>query len=463
MAEYQLLNQFFLPSFCLLKEHVFTNPGKIINAQIKRVLHNHFPELTAQLNTLADPRQRKEYQMNEICMSAISLFMLKQGSRNAFNLDRKDPVFCENYKKVFDLRLPQLDAVEDVFRQCSDDGLEEIKAKMVSDLVRGKKIERWKFNGHYIVAIDGTGVASYDEPHCENCLKKTSKNGVTTYFHNVLEAKLLTSSGLSISIATEWISNEGKGQFEKQDCERVAFNRLAQKIKKYYPRLPIIIVADGLYPWDGFFDTCQQNKWKYIVVLKDGSLKSLQEEIQLEKRITPHQTTHVIRAEKDKETTLEYHWLRDLPYKKHKVSFVECSELVKTISTKQESRQRFVHLTNFEVNGEMCDRISFAGRLRQKIENEGFNTQKNQGYALQHKYSRVSYPAMKMYYQCLQIAHMINQLVEASLEIRTLKNKILKCTIRYLWKRLLSYWLENEINLEELNQSVAKPFQIRLA
>jgi hypothetical protein len=447
----------------LLKEHVCRNPGKIINTQIKRVLHKYTPDLTTQLNNLADPRRGKQYQMGEICMAAISLFMLKQGSRNAFNLDRKDTVFRQNYEKVFDLRLPQLDTVEDVFRQCSDEGLEKIKAKIVSDLVRGKKIDRWKFNGHYIVAVDGTGVASYAEPHCESCLQKTSKKGVTTYFHNVLEAKLLTPSGLSISIATEWISNQGKGEFEKQDCERMAFIRLAQKVKKYYPRLPIAIVADGLYPWDGFFETCQRYTWKYIVVLKDGSLKSLQEEIQLEKRITPRQTAQVIRAEKDKATTLEYHWLRDLPYKKHMLNFVECSESVKTISTNQESGQRFVHLTNFEVNSRMCDSISFTGRLRQKIENEGFNTQKNQGYALQHKYSRASYPAMKMYYQCLQIAHIINQLIEASLEIRTLKNKILKCSIRYLWKRLLSYWLENEINQEELNQSVAKPFQIRLA
>jgi len=446
-----------------LKEHVFENPGKIVNTQIKKVLHGFFPKLISSLNNLDDPRQRKDYQTKEIHMAAISLFMFRQGSRNAINLDRKDPLFRENYEKVFDLRLPQFDAVEKVFRNCNDEGLEALKAGIVSDLIRGKKLERWKFNGHYTVAIDGTGVASFNRPHCESCLQKTSKNGVTTYFHNVLEAKLLTPSGLSLSIATEWISNTGKSEFEKQDCEREAFKRLARKIKKYFPRLSITIVADGLYPWDGFFETCTRNNWKYIVVLKDGSLKSLQEEISLEKIITPRQNTSITRAEKTKQIKLNYHWLNELPYKKHQVNYVECNETVINVKTKQETRQRFVHLTNFEVNREMCDRVSFTGRLRQKIENEGFNTQKNHGYALQHKYSRVSFPAMKMYYQCLQIAHIINQITEASQVIDTLKNKTLKCTIKYLWKRLLSYLLENKIDREELNKSLAKPFQIRLA
>ena len=89
------------------------------------------------------------------------------------------------------------------------------------------------FNCDYVVAIDGTGIASYDKRQCDSCLTKTSKNDVVTYFHNVLEAKLLTPSGLSLSIATEWISNEGKSEYQKQDCEREAFKRLAKKLKKY--------------------------------------------------------------------------------------------------------------------------------------------------------------------------------------------------------------------------------------
>ncbi len=446
-----------------LKEHDFKKPGKIVNNQIARVMANCFPKLKSDLNSLPDSRQRKSYEIGELYMAGISLFMLKQGSRNALNQDRKDEQFCDNYQKLFGMRLPHLDSTDEIFRQACDEDLEGIKSNMISSLIRNKKLERWKFQGHYVIAVDGTGVVSFDKKHCDCCLKKTSKNGVTSYFHNVLEAKLLTSSGLSLSIATEWISNENKTQFQKQDCEQKAFKRLARKIKKEYPRLPILLVADGLYPCDGFFNICSDNNWKYIVVLKDGTLKTFQEEIVTEKLINPRQNTDVIRAEKDKRTTLNYFWLRELPYKNHLINYVECNETIVAIKTKQATHQRFVHLTNLEVSRALCDGISFIGRLRQKIENEGFNAQKNHGYALQHKYSRISFKAMKTYYQCLQIAHIINQIVEACLVIKTLKNKTIKCTIKYLWKRLLSYLLENKIDKTELQALIAKPFQIRLA
>lgn len=396
-------------------------------------------------------------------MAAITLFLFKQGSRNAYNNDRKEKQFLDNYQKLFGMRLPHLDTPDGFFRDLPDDGLEQVKAGIVSRLIRSKVIEAGKFRGHYVVAIDATGTASYNERHCDCCLTKTSKNGVTTYFHNVLEAKLLTPSGLSLSMATEWISNGGKGEYEKQDCEREAFKRLAKRLKKLYPRLPIVIAADGLYPWDGFFEICAQNNWKYIVVLKDGSLKTFQEEIYVEKLIAHKQTPDVKRAEKTKLTTLNYHWLKGLPYRKHLINYVECHETTVIVKSKKTTLQRFVHITNFDVDNNLCDGISFTGRLRQKIENEGFNTQKNQGYALEHKFSRVSFQAMKNYYQCLQIAHIINQLAEAGETFKTFKDKVLKCSIKYLWKRLLSYLLENQIDEYELQGLISKPFQIRLA
>ena len=52
-----------------------------------------------------------------------------------------------------------------------------------------------------------------------------------------------------------------------------------------------------------------------------------------------------------------------------------------------------------------------GGRLRWKIENEGFNVQKNGGYALEHAYTHHA-TASKVFYYLLQIAHILFQLVE---------------------------------------------------
>lgn len=411
---------------------------------------------------VSDHRQRKQYQPEKLCMAGIALFLLKQGSRNAMNNDRKENQFVQNYQKMFGLNLPHMDDVEDFFRSLPENELEGVKTNMISTLIKKKVIESAKFRGHYIVEIDGTGVASFDKKHCDSCLKKTSKNGVTTWFHNVLEAKLITPSGLSLSIATEWISNEGKQEYEKQDCEREAFKRIAVELKETFPRLSIVILADGLYPWQGFFDICQQNNWKYIVTLKDGSLKTLQEEIYWLKQLRPKQNVDVEIEKKNASISLNYKFISGLHYHKHILNFVQCLEKTTQKNTAQISEQEFVHLTNCEKIDQYCIAISDTGRLRQKIENEGFNEQKNHGYALEHKFSRVSFQAMKNYYQCLQIAHIINQMVTVSKTIDNLLKYKLKCTIKHLWKRLLSFLLEVAIENFELTELISKPFQIRL-
>ncbi|NOY97290.1 MAG: hypothetical protein GXO81_13160 [Chlorobi bacterium] len=75
--------------------------------------------------------------------------------------------------------------------------------------------------------------------------------------------------------------------------------------------------------------------------------------------------------------------------------------------------------------------------MRWRIENS-FDYLKEHGYNLGHKFSRVSFNAFKNYYQCMMLAHIINQFVEKSTEIALLLAQHSKSTIINLWKRLLS-------------------------
>lgn len=416
-----------------------------------------------QLHNIDDPRKRKEYGIDEIVTGGIAMFMFKEDSRNAFNNDRECALFKENYRRLFSMELPHMDTVKDVMCVLKEDALEDVKADMVSSLIRKKIFNNFRYQGRYTIVIDGSGTVSFDYPHCNCCLTKTSKNQITTYFHNILEAKLVTPSGFSISIASEWINNEGKTEFDKQDCERKAFQRLADKIKKYFPRLPIILIADGLYPYQGFFQTCKKNGWDYILTLKDNSLRTLQQDIQLEKRLTSHkQTYQVYHQTKTIKQTSDYHWLKGLEYKGYDLNYVECTEKQAYVKTGKEEINKFVHITNLEVNEKTYQRISACGRLRQKIENEGFNQQKNHGYNLEHKFIRNSFLGMKNFYQCLQISHIINQLAEHTKEFASLMECGNHNSVKHLWKRLLSFMLEKLVFIEELSSLTNKRFQLRL-
>ena len=314
------------------------------------------------------------------------------------------------------------------------------------------------FGRWFVVAVDATGTMCFAERHCEQCLHQTSKKGKTTYFHNVLEAKLITANGFAISLATEWIVNPA-GAYDKQDCERKAFVRLAAKLKQLHPRLPICLTADGLYPYQGFFELCRANRWAFILTFKDGNLPSIWEEVQALRPLGPTQQRRERRIQGSERIEQRFHWVTDIDYRGHRLQWLECLETVGPLDSAERTDRRFVHLTDLEVSAETVALLSATGRLRWKIENEGFNTQKNLGYALQHKYARVDWQAAKNYYQCLQIGHLINQLTVLSAAFKPLLQG--KTTRRHLWRTMIAFLLYGRLRRATLDALARRRFQVR--
>ena len=422
--------------------------GQIIVKSISTVISSRFPKLLNEFNKLTDTRKRSEYSMAELVTGVLFMFIFKEKSRNSYDNNKCEDNFRKNVYHHFKFRLPHPDTSDEVLRHIPPNELEDIKATIVNGLIEQKVFGQFRFlDKWYLVAVDGTGVATFEEKHCEHCLSKTSKNGVTYYFHYVLEAKIVTSTGLAISLASEFIENPA-GDYQKQDCEQKAFVRLAAKIKKNFPHLPICILADGLYPNNTVFDICEKNNWLFIITLKDGCLKTVHKEAELLKGTATKRS--VCRADKTSRTTLDYAYINDIEYGERTFSWVECNETIVSTKKNSTSCRRFVYITNATQTNDIIITTADSGRLRWKIENEGFNTQKNLGYDLAHKYSRVSYTAMQNYYQLLQIAHMINQFVERSKEVVALIMERSKQTMIDLWKKLIAYLLISQCETNEL-------------
>ena len=380
--------------------------------EIVKIVKHHFPDFYEQLKNMQDPRKQAHYKIEEIIFAAISMFL---------------------FKKVFGFRLPSLDAVSDVIKEMPEYELENLKTAMIKTLLEKKVFHKWRFEGKFLVAADGTGIATYKKKHCDACLYTESKYGVKTYYHKVLEAKIVTSNGFSISICTVWIDNEdtNNGIYDKQGCETKAFKKLAEKLKKDFPRLPICFCVDGLYPNNSFFEICENNNWDYIVTLRDGNLKGLWKKIQ---------------------------WINNTEHNGFTHNWIQCNEL--QIKPKGEQKEfRFVYLTNINIDYENSIDVCFSGRLRWKIEKQGFDQQKNHGYNIKHKYCRKSYQGMKNFYQCCQIAHIINQLVELN---RNYKNqKIGKITNIFKWEMMLAFMVFGYIKLGDIQRINEHKYQIQ--
>ena len=212
-----------------------------------------------------------------------------------------------------------------------------------------------------------------------------------------------------------------------------------ERLKKEFPMLPICICGDSLYAYEGFIKDSKKKKWKYILRYKEGSIPSIYQEYQVIKK----------RERNRKEESGEiYDYVIGINYREELVNVVEYENI--------KEKKKFLYLTNLSITGKNVKETIRRGRWRWKIENEGFNTQKNYGYYLEHRFSH-DYQGMKNHYYLIQIGHMIAQIIEAW---EKLWEKV-KQSRRQKHRLLLEAWKKEK--LTDYLAELEKTMQVRFA
>jgi len=341
----------------------------------------------------------------------------------------------KNLQMIFDKakinEVPHYVTVNAALKKLDSSALEKIRKDMIKEIIRRKTFNGERLLGKkWKIIFDATYLYSFGQRHCEHCLTQTFNAGKddehTVYSHKVLEAKIVFSKDIVVSIGTEFVENEGE-DVTKQDSELKAFKRLSKKVKKDFPRLPICMLADSLYAAKPVMDICKEYNWDYLIRFKDGSIPTLAKEFDALLSISDN-------GEKSK----NINYINAIDYKKTKVN-VFTFETTTESKEGVETKTKFKWITNIEVTGKNLDELADTGRDRWKIENEGFNTQKNLRYNITHANS-LNYNAMKNHYLITQIADIILQLYTASNQII----KILKKSIKKISSDLLK-WLTTTI------------------
>ena len=424
-----------------------------------KTVHHFFPSFVNWLKVIKDPREKSkiEYSLPNLVWVGILLFLLKVESRRQINFRFNTEEFIQNLNLLTKADIEKMaydGTLAYLLEKLPPETLSHLRVKMVDRLIRMRALEKFRLLGkYYLITIDGTGhlVFNNKKRHCEHCLVKKKDGKVLYYYHNVLEAKLVTENGLAISIATEFIENPDKGA-STQDCELRAFYRLIKNLKKDFPQLSVCLLLDGLYAAGPVFDICKNHNWKYIITFKEGSMSDVYAEYMNLKPLFKETFKKIT----DGKIKQKFNWVTGIDYGEHSLNVLECNE-----SKPRKEKKRFVWITNLQVNQYNFQQIAKGGRSRWKTENEGFNMQKNGGYNLEHAYSEHELAA-KNFYFLLQISHIINQLMEKG---SLLEDKIKEAfgSIRNIARKLLEDLRTKSIDPNQLQRELSTPFQIRFS
>ncbi len=320
--------------------------------------------------------------MGDALMSAFAMFSLKDPSLLAFDKRRDDP--NDNFRTVYGIeRVPCDSQMRDLLDPVQPAQLRPLYADIFRCLQRGKALEDFVYlDGQYLVSLDGTGYFSSSKIQCPSCLVKNHRNGTVTYSHHMLGAALVHPDLKEVvPLAPEpIIKADGDA---KNDCERNATRRWLKLFRQDHPHLPIIVIEDGLAANAPHLRDLREANARFIIGVKPGDHTFLFELLHAADEAGRTQTLTVT----DPATGILHHFRfhHDLPLNESNpdmaVNVLEYWEIHADGKV-----QYFSWITDLPLTPDTVWAVMRGGRARWKIENETFNTLKNQGYHFEHNY-----------------------------------------------------------------------------
>lgn len=461
-----------------------------------RLFKAQLPSLLKQLSCIPDPRNPKKvtHQLTTLLLYGLLMFVYQYTSRRQVNREMTSAVFMQNLRELFPEldQLPHADTLYRLLQNIDVEAIQDAQLQLIGTLIKNKKFRRYLINNCYPVAIDGTQKLTSNRLWSEQWLQRKKQKSKTKkdqgkqvaetattapdtvqpgtaeayqYYVSVLEANLAFRNGMVIPLLTEFLDYEqGDTDNDKQDCETRAFKRLTERLKAYFPKLPIILLLDGLYANGPIMACCTRNHWQFMIVLRDESLPSVWSEyhsLLSQEADNHHRQSWGARHQ-------QFTWVNGIEYDygpndryKIRVHVVVCEEQWEEINDQGEGvskRSRHAWLSSRPLHQDnVHQRCNLGARHRWGIE-AGFLVEKHQGYAYEHCFAR-NWNAMKGYHYLMRIAHTLNILARFS---RTLKDAFDRLGVRgfitFVRDTLKGPWWAPG----EMSARLGRPFQLRL-
>lgn len=371
-----------------------------------------------------DPRKGKvTYSMKDVIWSVVIMFLLRQESRNQMNETKNKKGFKSSVKYFFGIDIPHLDTCNNVLESVDSKELKTCLYNITRLLLKRGFFESTRRFGRHILLFDGSGLGTVSRAGNWSTTVGL-QSGEVFYKRGFVSLSIVGPNNCTITVDWEEI-NTSDGE-SKEDCELNAATRMLNRFKSNFKRLAVILVGDGLYATSPMMRLCRQKNWFYVFTLKDGSLKKSWEVIDRQ----VDEMTEIIKKRGEYLNTIKrgiVSYSESIPNLKghdavieNRVTYINDlyhnGNIFHWLSLNEEitqynnnSDKYYAVITNIKASNENAKEIMLVYKTRNQIEDQ-FNTAKNRGFKIKHKFSRSSSVAAKNYLTLANMATALSSL-----------------------------------------------------
>ena len=320
-------------------------------------------------------------QFGAALVSAIAMFSVKDPSLLAFQDRRND----QNMKSIYRINsVPSDTSMREILDRVDPEKLRPLFQIVFRKVQQSGGLKPFRLlGGCYLLSIDGTEYFSSRKVHCSCCMERKHRNSDdVTYYHQMLGAVLVHPDQKQVlPLAQEPIVKQDGDN--KNDCERNASKRLLTKIREEHPNLEFCVVEDGLASNAPHIRLLKRLRMHFLLGAKPADHEHLFAEVI---KAYEDRMTSISWEDTKRGVTCEIGFTDNLPLNKTnadvRVNFLRYSEY----DVDGQRIRAFSWVTDMEITKENAAELVRGGRARWKIENETFNTLKNQGYQFEHNF-----------------------------------------------------------------------------
>lgn len=441
--------------------------------------HSLRKALSACFSSIPEHRQtsKVDYSIHDTLMSGFACMHFQDPSLLQFQKRLEKKHHKSNLQTLFGMKkIPESTQLRAITNGVISNYLNPFFNEYFYRLQRGKHLLQYQLCPElYLIPMDATDYYSSHSVSCQKCLrtKHTQKDNEETdddsqcdeekdvrYAHKALQVAIMHPDMRQvIPLMPEEIRNTDGAS--KQDCEMNAAKRLIPKIRKAHPQLGIIMAGDDLFSRQPVIEATVAARMHYIYVAKPTSHKYLMEWLDAYPKLNEIEI-----VDPEKEVRHVYKWMNTVPLHGGEDT-INVNYFSYQMFTKNKQGEEIIGyqnswVTDLEITGNNVQTLVKGGRCKWKIENECFNTLKNQGYCIDHSYGHGENLSFNFYLLTL-IAFAFHQVFELTDKLfQTCRKQLgskknlwehirsyLKLFVFDTWEQLLSFTLNPEHYLPE--------------